>query len=328
MDRRKDVTRAYWYLAAERQRIFERRQAGQVAPWTDDPILRRFRFTNPWRASDRVSQFLIRDVVYTDRGFGADDLLTRIVLFRLFSKPATWRAIESELGPVTATTVADHRLPVLLERLQQRGAIYTNAFILCANKAYGHDRKYLNHLALVRHMMSRGRLAKAVARASRLSEVYEALTAFPLIGPFMGYQLAIDINYSELTDFSEDEFTVPGPGAVRGIEKAFPGAKSRDREAIIHRMVDEQEEACARYGIEPPRLLGRRRLHAIDCQNLFCELDKYARVQFPELTSNRSRIKATFTPSAEPLEIFYPPKWGLATATSERRDQDGVPAAA
>ena len=41
------------------------------------------------------------------------------------------------------------------------------------------------------------------------------------------------------------------------------------------------------------------------------DYDKYARVQFPELLSNRTRIKATFTPSPEPLELFYPPKWGL-----------------
>ena len=82
---------------------------------------------------------------------------------------------------------------------------------------------------------------------------------------------------------------------------------------MIHRMVDEQSDACARYGIDAPLLLGRRRLHAIDCQNLFCELDKYARVRYPELRSNRTRIKATFTPSTEPLTLYYPPKWGLSS---------------
>ena len=49
----------------------------------------------------------------------------------------------------------------------------------------------------------------------------------------------------------------------------------------------------------------------IDCQNLFCELDKYARVRFPELVTNRSRIKATFTPDPRAAAAFYPPKWGL-----------------
>ena len=37
---------------------------GQPAPWTSDPILRRHRFTNCYRAADRVSQFLISQVIY------------------------------------------------------------------------------------------------------------------------------------------------------------------------------------------------------------------------------------------------------------------------
>jgi hypothetical protein len=311
VQRRDELHRAYWTLAAERQRIFERRTAGLPPPWTDDPILGRFKFTNAWRASDRVSQFLIRDVIYGQPDLPAEDTVARIVLFRLFSKPATWRAIECELGPVRARTIADVRLAGLLERLQRAGPIYTSAFILCANKAYGHDRKYRNHIALLADMLRGGRLPKAIAHARSLRAVYDALCSFPLIGPFMGYQLAIDLNYSRLVSFSEDEFTVPGPGAVRGIEKVFPGARPRERTYVIHRMVDEQTDACARYGIDPPLLLGRRRLHAIDCQNLFCELDKYARVRYPDLRSNRTRIKATFTPSTEPLTLYYPPKWGL-----------------
>lgn len=321
MERRRDVHRAYWHLAAERQRIFERRMAGAPAPWTADPILARYKFTNPWRASDRVSQFLIRDVIYARSGVTDEDLLTRIVLFRLFSKPSTWRAIETALGPITAKTVHDPRLPALLEQMQHEGPIYTSAFILCANKAYGHQRKFRNHIALLQDMLAGGRLPLAVAQARSLRDVYDALCAFPLIGPFMGYQLAIDINYSELIDFSEDEFTVPGPGAERGIEKVFPGTRKRDMARVIHHMVDDQERACESYGITPPTLLGRRRLHAIDCQNLFCELDKYARVKFPELVSNRTRIKATFSPSTEPLELFFPPKWGVLDLDTAARPQ-------
>jgi hypothetical protein len=54
----------FWRFAAARQEIFLRRLAGQHSPWTTDPILRDHRFTNVYRASDRVSQFLIRHVIY------------------------------------------------------------------------------------------------------------------------------------------------------------------------------------------------------------------------------------------------------------------------
>ena len=304
-----DAYRAYWQFAAERQRIFLRRAAGAPPPWTDDPIMRRYKFCNSYRASDRVSQFLIRDVIH-DAEVGADDMLLRIVLFRLFSKIETWRALEDELGLVTRRTLRGDRVARSLERLQAKGPIYTGAFILCANKAFGFDRKVLNHIELVRTMFRRQALPLAVARARALDDVYAALIDYPLIGRFMAYQLAIDINYSPLVEFSEDGFTVPGPGAERGIHKVFPNARRRDMAPIIYWMTDNQQSEATRLGIDLPTLFGRP-LHAIDCQNLFCELDKYTRVALPALSSNRTRIKTLFRPTAEPLRLFYPPKWGL-----------------
>jgi hypothetical protein len=306
---RQEVFRVFWHLAAERQRIFLRRATGGPGPWTEDRILREYKFCNSYRASDRVSQFLIRDVIY-DADLPSDDLLMRIVFFRLFSRVETWSALETELGTLTLARLRSPRLISVLERLQALGPIYTSAFILCANDAFGFSRKYRNHIELVRTMFRRRALPLAVARARGLSEVYSALADYPLIGPFMAYQLAVDINYSSLLDFHEDEFTVPGPGAVRGIRKVFPAARPSEMAPLIHWVTANQEEEAARYGIELPTLFGRR-LHAIDCQNLFCELDKYARVAFPELKSNRQRIKTRFRPSVDPLPLFYPPKWGL-----------------
>jgi hypothetical protein len=307
--RRDDVYRAYWTFAAKRQQAFLARTAGAAPPWTDDAVIGRFKFTNAFRASDRVSQFLIRDVIYQP-DFTADDTLARIVFFRLFSKISTWRELERTLGPVRRRTVSSPRLAPALEALQAKGPIYTSAFILCANDAYGYRRKFMNHIALVRHMFAGRALPTAVARARKLEDVYRALLAYPLIGPFMAYQLAIDINYSELVDFDEDDFTVAGPGAERGIRKVFPTAERRDLRPIIDWMTANQAEEARRVGVAAPTLFGRL-LHAVDCQNLFCELDKYARVAFPELKSNRSRIKTSFTPTSEPLALFYPPKWRI-----------------
>ncbi len=307
---RPDVYRAYWTLAVRRQHIFEQRVAGDPGPWTTDPILQQYKFCNTFRASDRVSQYLIRDVIYDGVTRSPESTLLRIILFRLFSKPSTWRALEGTLGPITSDTFSNDRIDAVLDDLFARGeTIYTNAFILCANKAYGHERKHRNHLALMRAMRS-GRLSQVVARARGLRDIYEALISYPLLGRFMAYQLAIDINYSELTTFDENEFTAAGPGSERGIRKCFIDTGGRKPEEVIAWMVDHQEDECERLGLKPPTLYGRP-LHAIDCQGLFCELDKYARVAFPELRSNRQRIKVNFTPSTEPLRLFYPPKWDL-----------------
>jgi hypothetical protein len=136
------------------------------------------------------------------------------------------------------------------------------------------------------------------------------LRDYPLIGNFMAYQLAIDLNYSEVIDFSEDEFTIAGPGAERGIRKCFIDTGRFNSSDIIHWMTENQEREFDRLGIQFPSLFGRR-MHAIDCQGLFCETDKYSRVRFPELKSNRKKIKARFNPDPQPIVYFYPPKWGI-----------------
>src|SRR3546814_9150260 len=58
------VLDTYWKFGAERLAMYLRRLAQPNGPWTDDPILRTYRFTNSFRAADRVSQYLIREIQY------------------------------------------------------------------------------------------------------------------------------------------------------------------------------------------------------------------------------------------------------------------------
>src|SRR5271166_2829591 len=76
----------YWRFAAERQAIFFRRLEGAAFPWTQDSILQTYKFTNVYRASDRVSQFLIRHVIYGD-GYSTvpEEVAFRTLLFKLFN---------------------------------------------------------------------------------------------------------------------------------------------------------------------------------------------------------------------------------------------------
>ncbi|MBA2717401.1 MAG: hypothetical protein H0U51_10180 [Propionibacteriales bacterium] len=317
---RRPVFDAYWRFAAERQRIFEARLEDPHGPWTDDPILARYKFCNTFRASDRVSQYLIARVIYGPmaRDLPAEDVFLRIVLFRLFSKESTWEALEHATGGVCRETLDVERLGDLLDQVRREQPIYTAAFILCAHDAYGHRIKHRNHLELVQRMFAPGALGAQLGRAGRLEDVYEALRDWPMIGAFMGYQLAVDLNYSEHLDFDENDFTVPGPGAVRGLRKVFSDFGDRTPRQLIMQMVERQDEHFDRLGLTWSGLFGRS-LHAIDCQGLFCETDKYARVAFPDLASNRVRIKHEFRDPKARLDLFYPPKWDI---------NDGVPKAA
>lgn len=302
----------YWYFAAERHATFQRRVSGEPAPWTDDAILQTFKFCNVYRAADRVSQYMIRDVCYHQEPCTAVDRLLQIVAFRTFSRIETWRAVRATLGRYpTLDDLADGAFAHALDEVREAtGGLYTGAFILCATDAYGQGLKHRNHVELFRHMFLRESLGERVLMAQSLREVYDLLHSFPLMGDFMSYQTAIDLNYSDLLQFSENDFTQPGPGALRGIKKCFEDLGDYRPAEVIRWMVDNQEAEMARLGL-PFTGLWSRPLHAIDCQGLFCETDKYCREAAPGLSSGRKRIKARFSRSAEPITLFFPPKWKI-----------------
>ena len=303
----------YWRFAAARQAVFDKRAAGiphtLAAPWTDDPILQRYKFCNAFRAADRVSQYLIRDVIEVGRGLEAADLLFQIFAFRLFSKILTWQGLIARLGraPVLED-LASGAFGAALESLPR--PIYTSAFILCAGSPYGAMAKHRTHEALLRDVFFERRLAGDMLAAPSLRALVELLQTLPLIGPFMSYQIAIDLNYSDRFGFSENDFTQAGPGALRGIAKCFEDTGGLSASEIIMWMVARQDEEFARLGLAFGGLFGRK-LHAIDCQNLFCETDKYLREAAPGLASNRTRIKAKFAETPGKLPLFFPPKWGI-----------------
>ena len=63
---------------------------------------RQYKFTNAYRASDRVSQYLIRRVIYRDDlPNDPAEVVFRILLFKLFNKIETWELLEKAVGPVT-----------------------------------------------------------------------------------------------------------------------------------------------------------------------------------------------------------------------------------
>jgi NTP pyrophosphatase (non-canonical NTP hydrolase) len=324
---------SYWRLAVERQAIFFKRLANQPPPWTDDPVLRTYKFTNAYRASDRVSQYLIRHVLYPSHApRTANEVFFRIMLFKVFNRIDTWELLERSVGALTYADYSFKAYDRILEAALTRGeSIYSGAYIMPTGRPFGYERKHQNHLALIERMID-DEVPHRLSQASTMQGAFDLLLSYPTIGDFLAYQFVTDLNYSELLNFSESEFVVPGPGAIGGIRKCFADRGGLNDAEIIRFMVDRQELEFARLGLQFQDLWGRR-LQLIDCQNLFCEVDKYARVAHPEFNQlrGRSRIKQRFHMNPKSIDYRYPPKWrldpGRSTAAALKRGQPiNVPA--
>lgn len=309
-----EVYESYWRFAAERQDVFFRRAHGEAQPWTRNPVLTTYKFTNAYRASDRVSQYLIRHVIYRD-GLPTSprEVFFRILLFKLFNKIETWELLERSVGPITFEDYSFARFDNVLARAMRNGRrIYSAAYIMPpGSSAFGKPAKHQNHLLLLERMMEDW-LPERLAQTRTMQEGFEKLRSYPTIGDFLAYQFITDINYSEITNFSEMDFVVPGPGARDGLRKCFTDSGGLNEPELIRLVADLQEQEFARLGLDFKSLWGRR-LQLIDCQNLFCEVDKYARVAHPQIAgrTGRTRIKQKFEPTLTPIQFFYPPKWNL-----------------
>lgn len=309
------VFKAYWGFAAERQRIFYKRLSRvNSRSFTDDPILRVYKFTNAYRASDRVSQYLIRNVIYNSKHSSSDvEVFFRILLFKFFNRIETWEFLEKQLGELSLSNYNFSEYDrVLTEHIENIGPIYSAAYIMpSAGSKFGHKYKHQNHLRLLEWMLE-SNFVQTLNENSSMVEGYETMLSAPSIGPFLAYQYITDINYSNITNHTEDEFVMAGPGALDGISKCFVDSSKVSPASIIKFMMDNQDRFFNDLGENFSSLWGRE-LKLIDCQNLFCEISKYSRVAFPEISgkSGRTRIKQKFGVPKKSITPFYPPKWGI-----------------
>lgn len=241
------------------------------------------------------------------------------MLFKIFNKIETWEKLENKLGNLNYRNYDVEEYGKILNYYYNKGdKLYSGAYIMASGKSsFGQERKFMNHLMLIDYMM-KDHVTKKVVECRKLEELYNTLLSYPTIGTFLAYQYAIDINYSEIVDFDEMEFVIAGPGAKSGIRKCFSNSEEYSQEYIIKYMCEHQKEEFRRLGLDFVTLWGRE-LQLIDCQNIFCETDKYSRVKYPDIldSNGRTRIKQKYRMRKDKIEYFYPPKWGINDKVGE-----------
>lgn len=286
-----------------------RRLLGGPQPWSSDPVLRNHRFTNAFRAADRVSQYLIR-LAYMDREASRDTLFLRTILFKVFNRIDTWQALTDKLGLPVADRFDYAACDKFLAHRRSNVPIYSAAYIMPAGRRSGIP-KHRIHLGLIRDMVADG-LPARLAQTRSLRDAFQLLRAWPTLGPFLAFQYAIDLNYTYLISHSEQDFVVPGPGALDGLAKCFRSLGGLTPAETIIWLTERQNEEFERYELPFSDLWGRP-LQPVDVQNLLCEVSKYTRATHPAVKgrSGRTRIKQRFTAAGTLPKPFFPPKWGL-----------------
>lgn len=322
----------YLYFISERMEIFWKRERGGEPPFTEDDTLSTKKFTNVYRCLDRVSQFLIKNVIYDEKGLNNDrdteDIFFRILLFKHFNKIETWVELEKEFGELSLETPL-REVVKFLDSLSKKQAIYSNAYMMTASfmrnpKIYDMysintgESKHSSYLKILdKDLFSNQKVLYGILKSQSLKELYKNLNSVNTIGEFLAMQYAIDLNYSQLFNFSEDEFIIAGPGAQRGIERTFKIEGKPNYESIIS-WVGVNIDTCFEVFEIHPKFIPNRKPTLIDLQNCFCEVDKYLRDQGiategKEIEGKRVKnfFKIDESVKKEKINYFFPPKWGI-----------------
>lgn len=308
-----DIFKYYFFFLEERMNIFWNRYNNKQ-PLTQDNILKFNKFTNVYRATDRVSQYLIKDVIYNENLNDIDDLdiLLRIIVFKIFNRIDTWEYIEKKLGYITLKTFdVDTLSKILADRIKDT-PIFSPAYMMTgSHQKYNlFSSKHEKWLRMVeKELLYEGKLKFIAEKASSLQEIYNTLRGCSFIGEFLAYQYTIDMNYSPVIDYDENSFVMAGIGAIRGIKKCF--IRYTNTEDAIRYTQENLIKYQEKYGYHQFKNLFGREPTLIDLQNCFCETDKYLRVKVPDLKVGNVRIKQKFKSPKPDINYFFPPKWKI-----------------
>jgi len=289
----------YFGWINERHAIYLRRVAGQPKPWTADPILRTYKFTNAFRELDkgtvalRTMERKWRESYLINRK-SPPELVNRTGLnntrallifntfwYRLFN----WYEHATNLG--------------FCEDIQQLvdymthlhwidGRIFTNAHMV---RGIGGVRKVFPYLELSKEVWAvRHDLADTFAELGTLQGAFDRIIQFYLMGDFTSYEIVCDLRWHVLVD-APDVLTWGnvGNGAVRGL-KRLGMAPTCQSMMELHAMAPGYltSDVCQHHpeGVSHNPLWPPFELREIE--HSLCEFDKYERAR---LGQGKPRMK-------------------------------------
>lgn len=153
----------------------------------------------------------------------AEEVVFRILLFKLFNSIPAWEVLTAKFGMPTWQGFNEQAYAQTLGNAKAAGVnIWNIAYMQNDQKNYAHvsPEKHPRYLRLLKDMMSTNVTGKLQA-AQTYRGAFNVLRSYSLHKGFIGMQHLTDINYSEVINFDEDDFIVPGPGPGTVFRNAF-----------------------------------------------------------------------------------------------------------
>lgn len=251
-----------------RHSIWIARQDGKPKPWTDDPILQRYRFCNIYRELDTVTEWIADN--WREPNKEHEDLWFAMAVARWVNWPDTLAEIGFPLP-----WDPDKFLNAIYSRRNRGEKVWTGAYMI-GTQGNAKDKPLFIAENVLQPLWDRREELRPQPGMS-LEEFARPIINTKNQGTFMVGQIVADIKYAGDLSTAVDwwTWTVSGPGSRRGLNRVMgrpldKGWNDRDFSAAMEPLRMEVNSALPPWMPEP---------HAQDLQNCLCEWDKYERVR-------------------------------------------------
>ena len=267
--------KAFSAFVHERHRIYIRKEAGQPKPWTKDPVLQAFRFTNVYRELDTVTAWVREN--WREPNAEHPDLWFAMAVARLINWPVTL----AEIGfPSAWSARAGARMNDVVTRLKDRGEkTFTSAYIINQAVTGGYGMSKAEYLATVvfPDLWKRREFIRP-REGDHLAEFHERLMTGYGMGSFLAAQVVADLKHTLPLKNAPDWHTwaASGPGSRRGLNILLGQDPATNMKESLWRSTLQAVQGDFNLHHRDILVLGSP-LDAQDLQNCLCEYSKYTR---------------------------------------------------
>ena len=258
----------------ERHSVYNRKIEGRAKPWTQDPILQKYKFCNIYRELDTVTIWIRKQ--WREPFADHPNLWFAMAMARVINWPDTLQ----EVG-FPKTWDPEKARQAMLSRSARGEKTYTGAYMLRGDiqRDDGPNDKPLYTCFKVLDPLWQAKLK--TAKGETLDSYHGRLAAMPGWGSFLAAQVVCDLKYTKWLAGAEDwwTFAASGPGSQRGMNRMLKRPLNAS-----WREVDWRDKLAELQAVVDPLIKKAKlpRLHAQDLQNCLCEFDKYERVRLGE----------------------------------------------
>lgn len=253
----------FFEIMKERQKIWVKRTLlGKPAPWTNNPILRDYKYTNVYRELDRASQFMIKHILTQEMTL--EQKLFKLMVFRFYNQPDSFRQNGGLIDLPDYNTWEENGGASKLWRQtvaqRKRANPWHTAYMMNMAFAPKLELPWRNpglykdwaYIYLVFDNIHRiiPELVKILSNASTPEDIIKVLELIPACSTFQSHEFYIDFTYfpryapeGEIMRFDANDFTNVGPGASLGLRLIFPSMSAKTQKEGLY-CLHELAESC------------------------------------------------------------------------------------